>query len=304
MQFAFNLHNHNEIGQRSLEDVISIIGAQLKALGHYPVWDPKRQQEFVMSGINVIVEGFTDYSIRTLTEARAGGARLLMIATEEPSDKGFNQGTQVEMVARQKKFCEAAPLFEGIIHLVPGEHVTKWYSQFAPSAHTELGYAPSLVRKDDRIEPDFDFGFYGSLSRRRHRLLKWLANRTGKRIKIMADFGTQAERDREMRRARVLLQIRKFDEMGLVSSSRCNTALCIGRPVVAEPHELSRPWDEVVRFSPTQDAFVSDLMITWATWRGAHAAQFAKFKEKFPPEVCIGKALAMIGLDMSERRVA
>ncbi|MEK7749585.1 MAG: hypothetical protein AAB277_01250, partial [Planctomycetota bacterium] len=82
------------------------------------------------------------------------------------------------------------------------------------------------------------FGFFGSLSRRRLKILKTLARYIGseKAIRVVSDFPTQDERDAAMRSARVILQIRKYDEMGLVSSSRCNTALCNGRPVIAEPH--------------------------------------------------------------------
>ncbi len=230
----------------------------------------------------------------------------LILATEEPSPKGFNQGTQPEMVYRQKMFPEAAKFCDGIIHLVPGDHVTKWYSQFAPAAPAELGYASTLVRSPQTdFEPDFEFGFYGSLSPRRLKLIKRLANRTGKvnAVRLVADFKTQKERDQEMRRAKVIIQIRKFKEMGLVSSSRCNTALCLGRPVVAEPHLLSHPWDEVIPFAQTEEGFLNLAMMMLTHWRGAHADQFAKFKARFPPEVCIGRALDQIGI-LKERVAA
>lgn len=303
MQFVFWLGNHNELGQRSLEDVIGIIGQQMRALGHRAVWKKENDQLVIGGdGINVIVEGFTEGTVRLMAAAKAQGARFLILATEEPTPKGFNWGTQREMVERQKVFPEAAKLCEGIIYLVPGESVGRWYGDHAPAAYTELGYAPALVRQNDFKEPDFDFGFYGTLSSRREKLLKKFQRQTGKRIKIMPDFGTQTERDVEMRRARVILQIRKFEEMGLVSSSRCNTALCIGRPVVAEPHDLSKPWDEIVQFSLTWGAFVNDAMMTWSAWRGVHAQQMAKFKAALPPEACIGKALDEIGI--LQRRAA
>ena len=309
MLFYFNMFNHSDIGQRSLEDVIGIFGHQLRALGHQAIWEEKNTNFIHASdGINVIVEGFVPQHAMLIEAAKERGARFMMLATEEPTDRGFNHGTQVEMVKRQTDFPLAAKHFEGILHLVPGDHVTKWYSQFAPSAYLELGYAPSLVRNYS-IEPEFDFGFYGSLTRRRFTILKKLANRIGteKAVKIVADFKTQEERDREMSRAKVILQVRKFDKMGLVSSSRCNTALCLGRPIVAEPHLLSKPWDEVVRFSNTLEGFFSTAMLVRSMWKGVHADQMAKFKEKFSPEKCAGKSLAEIGIDLSEeskRKVA
>lgn len=120
MQFLFNIFNHNELGQRSLEDVIGIVGHQLRALGHTAIWQPNNDQFLGKgNGINVVVEGFVEGSIRAIAAAKAQGARFIILATEEPSPKGFNQGTQPEMIMRQKTFPEAAKHVDGILHLVP-----------------------------------------------------------------------------------------------------------------------------------------------------------------------------------------
>lgn len=294
------------MGQRSLEDVIGIFGHQLRALGHTAVWE-RANDKWVGgdSGINVIVEGFTPAVIDVISQGHAQGARFLCLATEEPTPKGFNHGRDAEMVRRQQMFGPAMKYFEGILHLVPGEGVTSWFAQFAPTAYVELGYAPSLIRGMDRIEPEFDFGFFGSLSNRRMKILKRLAKRIGteKAIKIVGDFATQDDRDRQMRRARVIVQIRKHDEMGLVSSSRCNTALSIGRPVVAEPHALSKPWDEIVKFSDTLESFYDTAILVRAAWRGVHAQQLEALKTKLPPDVCVGAPLRKIGI-LQERVAA
>ena len=220
----------------------------MNALGHDAKWIPDNKLfAGAGNGINIVIEGFSPWSVAELASARANGARFLILATEEPTDKGFNHGTQSEMARRQEIFPEAAKHCDGILHLVPGENVTRWYSQFGvPAAYADLGYARTLVRPD-AVQPEFDFGFYGSLTPRRLKILKKLAKMIGtqKAVKLVVDFETQDERDREMQRAKVIVQVRKFEEMGLVSSSRCATALSIGRPVVAEPHELAKPWDEV-----------------------------------------------------------
>jgi hypothetical protein len=252
--------NHNLLGQRSLEDVIGIMAHQIRALGHSCVWRKENDKLLLAnSGINIMVEGFTLSTIQMMADFYAKGARFMILATEEPTPNGFNHGLDPEMRERQKLFPEAAKYAEGILHLVPGKHVTDWYSQFCPSAPAELGYAPTLVRNDD-FEPDFDFGFYGSITPRRFKILKKLARaiRTEKAVKVMGDFKSQDERDKDMRRARVIVQLRKFDKMGLVSSSRLNTALSLGRPVICEPHELSRPWDEVVKFSSSLEQFFTE----------------------------------------------
>lgn len=300
MQFVFNMFNHNQMGQRSLEDVIGIFGHGLRALGHEAVWDSSNNK-FIMAthGINVIVEGFTPSAVAAIAEAHKQGCRFICLATEEPVEgKGFNHGKELEMVERQKVFPYAMPYFEGILHLVPGQHVTDWYSQFKPSAYVELGYAPSLVRPPNYREPDFDYGFYGSLTKRRHKILKQLARKIGteKAVKVVADFKTQDERDNLMREARVIVQIRKYDEMGLVSSSRCNTALMIGRPVIAEPHLLSKPWDQVVKFCDSIDEMMSLAIFMRINWKSAHAQQFEKFKKLMSPQTCVGEPLEKIGI--------
>jgi hypothetical protein len=144
------------------------------------------------------------------------------------------------------------------------------------------------------------------VSKRREKILKKLARYCGSvnAIRICSDFPEQAERDQIMRRARVILQIRKYDEMGLVSSSRCNTSLCVGRPIIAEPHALSKPWDEIVWFSKTMESFYAEAVMVRTMWRQIHQTQLAKFKEKLPPMYCVGEPLKQIGFEPTAIRHA
>ena len=160
-----------------------------------------------------------------------------------------------------------------------------------------MGYAPSLVRPND-TKPTHDFGFYGSLTRRRLSILKRLAKYANNplAVRLVSDFKTQTERDTAMRQAKVVVQLRKFDRMGLVSSSRCNTALCLGRPVVAEPHDLSKPWDEIVTFTQPMEQFFSMCLFMRATWRSKHEAQMERFKTLLSPDNCVGQAFRKIGI--------
>lgn len=296
MEFLFWLANHTKLGQRSLEDVIGIVGHQLRALGHTATWDPENKSFLTGDrGYNVVVEGFTPGVVEVMARGYQQGARFICLATEEPTPRGFNHGTQREMTLRQELFPAAAPYLDAIWHLVPGQGVTDWYAQHAPSAYVELGWASSLVRPQFR-RPTFDFGFYGSMSTRRLKWLRKLARRSGKpqAVRVMADFQSQHDRDLAMQEAKVIVQIRKFDRMGLVSSSRCNTALCIGRPVVAEPHELSKPWDEVVLFAREKGDFVNLCMKVLADWQRVHQQQMFRFAEKFPPSACVGAAVDLV----------
>ena len=302
-RFSFFTTMHHAMGQESLKDVVGIMGKSMRCLGHEAVLDPKNEKvetAFVINGpndYNIMVEGFNPAWVEFMRRAKDLGAKFIILATEEPTPKGFNWGRDLQMRMRQEIFPEAAKHSVGILHLVPGQHVTDWYGQFAPSAFAELGYAPTLMRAPSP-PPDYEFGFYGSLTPRRRSILKHLANMTGKQkaVKIVNDFKDQTARDAAMQRAKVILQIRKFDEMGLVSSSRCNTALMLGRPVIAEPHELSKPWDEVVDFAQTMDQFYSMAMFAASMWKPLWAKQLEKFKAKLTPEFCIGEPLKKIGI--------
>ncbi len=310
MRFLFNLLNHNKLGQSSLEDPIGIVAHQLRALGHYAAWDPKNESLYPAGeGINIIVEGFTKDSVNFMKNAHEHGCRFIIIATEEPTNTGgFNHSTidnDREMYQRQQMFPEAAKYASGIFYLVPGDHVGKWYNQFAPSAYVELGYARTMFRNpipdSKRVH---DFGFFGSLTRRRLTILKKIARAIGteKAVLVESSFPTQKIRDDKMQTCKVILQIRKNEKMGLVSSSRCNTALNLGCAVFAEPHELSDPWDKIVRFShhdPWNDTrnFCADAVLVRTAWKGIHAAQYDKFRTRLTPEFCIGRAFKEIGFD-------
>ena len=316
MNFLCHLFNHTPMGRRSLEDVIGIFGHQLRQLGHTILWDPENDDSANISftvgpdAYNILVEGFTPPLVDIIARAKQQtGARFLCLATEEPTAKGFNHGTTREMVWRQDIFPEAMKHFDGILHLVPGQPVTDWFSQFAPTAYVELGHARTLERfGDPNREPTYEFGFYGSLTPRRHSLLKKLANRTGLKnaVKVNIDFNTQIERDEAMRDCKVVVQIRKFEEMGLISSSRCNTSLCCGRPVVAEPHDMSltEAWSKIVKIASTDEEFFSMALLTAKNWRGTHAGQFRRFKETLTPEFCVGSALHKLGLTPDARGLA
>src|SRR5258706_14907696 len=112
MQFAFNLFNHNKMGQRSLEDPMSIIGHQLQALGHKAIWF-RENDKFLMpsAGINLVVEGFTSASTAVVAEARQRAARFICVATAEPTPTGFHCRSDPAMGLRQLQVANATQLF-------------------------------------------------------------------------------------------------------------------------------------------------------------------------------------------------
>ena len=151
--------------------------------------------------------------------------------------------------------------------------------------------------EDSREEPDLDFGFYGLMTWRRREIIDEIAKRSGKPVLEMTSLLTpRAARNAEMRRARVILQIRANLETQWVSSTRCASALHMGRPIVAEPHGIRGPWDEIVPFADTIEDFYVQAAATAANWRGAWRGQVDRFAAKLSPGTCVGRPLREIGI--------
>ena len=295
--FHFNTFNHCEAGQRAIDDITQVLGNLLVALGHQAVGN---NETFIGpdEGYNIIIESFADPNYPALpliARYHRRGYKFIYIATERPAAGAFNGATDDPgMVDRQAAFPEAAKYATAVLHLAPGDEITAWYNRYAPSAYVELGYAPTLMRMNG-TEPDHDFGFFGKRTVRRMRVFKQLA-KMGSLIEIH-NFAPQHERDILMRHAKVIVQVREHDNTDLVSSSRCNTALCIGRPVIAEPHGFCGDWKDVVHFSATEESFYADAVAAaHGDWRGMHAAQLEKFKKHFTPERCLGEPLRKLGI--------
>lgn len=288
MKFVINMFNHNELGQRSLEDVIQIIAHQLRACGHIVEWNNTHFIE-PWDGYNVLVEGFTPWSLERIARAHfIKKARFLFICTEEPGEVGFNGLKVGDFKERQQIFPHAAKLCDGILSLVPGAE--KWYGQFAPAHHIELGYAPTLMRKQER-DPEWMFGFYGSISPRRLKILRRIERRvrTDRAVRVVGNFREQEKRDAAMLEAKILLQIRIVKQLGLVSSSRCATALHLGRMVYAEPHAHSHPWDQVIEFAKTEEEFIDKALVYAPFYKAIFQSQFEKFKDVMAPQNCVGR---------------
>lgn len=295
MRFNFNTWNHCEIGQLIIEDITRNLGEQLIALGHEVAWD---NRAFIREadGYNVLLESFADdpETIPVIGEARRNGCRFIIVATEEPTPNGFNSGLEPAMIERQRVFPDAAAHASAILHLMPGRNVNSWYSQFAPAAYAELGFVPRPPVPD--VEPTADFGFYGKMTWRREQVLGKLQ----KLGKVLVLDGLDTPRDRRdelMRGCKLIVQIRANEEWGMVSSTRCSTALALGRAVLAEPHHVSAPWDRVVTFAKsTQEFYELAVQIANGDWRKCYQRQNQTFARLLRPDRCIGHPLRETGI--------
>ena len=301
MHFLINAANHNKLGQLSLQDVFSLIGRQLEALGHTVQWCNDGLYTGA-STCNILLEGFAAPHIDSMRQCHEAGGKIIIIATEEPTPEGFNHGILPDMIRRQRVFPDAAQYADAIWYLVPG--CQEWYGQFGtPAAHLDLGYSPGMVRRVG-VQVDHDFGFFGSITPRREQILMRVAASRidGRRAKVRwVQFASCAERDAEISRCRVVLQLRAHEAMGLLSNSRCCTALHLGCPVIAEPHANPGAWPSIIEFAST-DLLVHRAIKMRKSWREVHAAQLARFQHLLSPERCVGRALeATLNLNLMER---
>ena len=97
---------------------------------------------------------------------------------------------------RRRCACDQASLVSAMTQGLIVDH--------APAAYAELGYAPGLLRDDDSV-PDLDFGFFGKRTVRREQILRTLS-KFGSVVNVF-NFVPGVERDKIMRRARVIVQI-------------------------------------------------------------------------------------------------
>jgi len=306
--FNFNTFNHCRQGRIIVEDITRTMGLQMRALGHQVMWSDDLLP--VVSGpiYNVLLESFADdpQTLQTIAKAHGYGCKFIYVATEEPSDAGFNHGLDPAMIDRQNAYAEAMKYAVGTLHLIPGQHVTDWYAQFGPAAYAELGWAPyldadrPLVMPKWEQQPDHDVGFFGKMTWRRGQILDTMEAMGLKVLRLTGLDTPRAERDAIMRRAKVIVQIRGNDEWTTVSSTRCVAALAMGRPVIAESHPAPAPWDQCVSFSKSMDEFYADVRLV-AQYSPAllahyHQMQYNAFSKWLTPEHCIGGALRTLGV--------
>lgn len=289
--FQFTTLNLTGLGRLGMGDIISNIAEQMRALGHEVIWN----DDGFAIGDDVYVlifESFFSVHIDALRQAHAEGAKIIIIATEKPGELGFNSGLTEELIVRQKNFAEATKYACAIWVTIP--EWIPWYCKFRlPTAEVALGYAPGLVRSPEVGEIDHDFGFFGSMTPRRIKVLERLAReKVGDRRALVryVQFESAEARDMQMARCKVIVQISHHEKMQILSGSRCCTALHIGRPVFAEHHAECGPWKDIIEFAHP-DVFAQKAIQMLPRWREAFAEQFAKFKEIMPPEKCVGRTI-------------
>ena len=87
------------------------------------------------------------------------------------------------------------------------------------------------LRSFQQIEIKYDVGFCGCLSERRNKILTELKT-YGKKVNIVTMWGD--DRDKELAKCRIILNIHFADDYKIFESARCEPWLKLGVPVISE----------------------------------------------------------------------
>ena len=309
-----------DIGQPTLEDPMILLAGQAHDLGFEVMCNGGEGMSAPAPGtsdkppgywmcrsdfINFIFDGFDpDWIIPEMLRAKAHGARIYAIGTEEPGAFGFNQGTPTSVWGiRQKNFelaCKAG-CFEGVLYFVPQGGA--WYrKQHANAAHCETGYSKSL---DDpsTLEKVFSFVFCGGMGDYRNNVIKAIDAKLGGKHMIARQrphtlkLPTRQQRDQILRRGKISLQIKPHELSRIVSGSRCAWSLLNGVPVVSQ-FILSHgsEWPQVIRMADTRHDFVDFAVDVLPHYQNEYMLQRERFSRIMSPERHLLRAFRELGI--------
>lgn len=285
MHFRFFLGNHTELGRKSLEDVIHALGAQILDLGHTA---DRSDTAVRLDAVNVVCEGFTETESDRILEMRRQGYHIILVCTEGILNNSLNNFQTEDYRIRYRELIRIAPKVDALWCLVPGTAaVLRDLNLHA--VDVELGYSPRR-RRDLVWDPQYDFGFFGSVTRYRGTTMQEFGRR-GHSVYVMRNFAPPDERDRAIANCKVVLHIKATKNWKIVSSSRCSTALHIGRPVISQPIASKSIWKEIVRFSMTQESFFDDAIRLMRNWRANWHRQVDAYQRLLSADKCLGPAI-------------
>jgi hypothetical protein len=239
MHFHFQLANHYFAGLYRIDDIVSPIIWGLRELGHR-----------VTSGIlpdlpswpsAVVIQEFFDRegsAEEVLGWKLGAGARkcLGLICTEDLNDELVMGDPR--WPRRRDSLLRILPHCDFVWTIIPGGY--ELYVAPERLAFIDYGYVEALRR--DGLPPaqrDIDVLFYATINERRQRLYDALAGQ-GLRVAATRGYLPDYIRYNLMSRARLVLDVRRGDDVRFTSPSRIAAALQLGSAVVSELFDTSR----------------------------------------------------------------
>jgi hypothetical protein len=239
MHFHFQLANHYFGGLYLIEDIVRPIVWGLRSRGHrvtmgfLPDMPPWPSVVLIMEYFELdhVTDGFLQW------KTAAGERKCVgLICTEDIHDKLVMESP--DYPGRRRNLLRVLPHCDFVWPIVPSDYV-----QYVPQdrlAFLDFGYVETLRR--DGLPPrerDIDVLLYGSLNDRRRCVLDELMSR-GLRVAATRGLLPDYIRDSLIGRAKVVLDVKRADDVKFTSPSRICTALQMGATVVAEKFDTSR----------------------------------------------------------------
>lgn len=263
MRISISTGNHKNSG--SITDTVLFLKAALQDCGHQAEINPG-----VMPAChNILIEHFVDVdSVREVFEARAMGARYILIGTEPIIGGSFNNGIDAShwhysnaayWQLRFDAFKAVAQVADAI--WVLAESMVAGYAELFPDLpvrflpHGHVNHF-ATVRQRPEAERDIDFYFSGSLTDHRRRILDTLLQ---KHSVVVHDQTTpEYLRQDQLSRSKVCLSLRLSAHNDIASVSRLHFHLQNRSFLLHETCALPCPLDPFVLQAPTAD------LMTWA----------------------------------------
>lgn len=239
MHFHFQLANHYFGGLYLIEDIVAPVVWGLRSRGHRVTMGvlpdlPVRPSVVVLLEFfnkDDIVDSFLQWRNDQGDRACVG-----LICTEDVHDKLVME--KPEHPGRLRNLLRVLPRCDFVWPIVPSD-----YAAHVPADRMrflDFGYVDALRRDGlPAGERDIDVLLYGSLNERRSRVLDELKKRG---LKVAATRGLLPDymRDNLIGRARVVLDLKRADDVKFTSPSRICTALQMGATLVSEKFDTSR----------------------------------------------------------------
>lgn len=239
MHFHFQLANHYFAGIYRIEDIVAPVMWGLRALGHrvttgilpdLPAWP---------SAV-VLLEYFDrEGSVEEVLNWKlgAGPAKCLgLICTEDINDPLVMEDPQFPR--RRENLLRLLPHCDFVWTLVPSDYESHVAAERL--AFLDYGYVAALRREGWPAEArDIDVLFYATLNERRRGVAGAL-ERHGLRVAATRGYLPDYIRYNLMSRARLVVDMRRGEEVRYTSPSRICAALQMGSTVVSEKFDTSR----------------------------------------------------------------
>lgn len=237
--FHFQLANHYYGGLYMIDDIVSPVVAGLRAQGHRVTMDFLPDLPTWPSVIVLLEFFYQDHIVDSFLQWKtAPDARkcLGLICTEDIHDKLVME--HPDHIGRDRNLLRVLPHCDFVWPMVPSD-----YDKHVPAdrlAFLDFGYVETLRRDGLPSEQrDIDVLLYGSINDRRRSVLEKLKARG---LTVAATRGMLPDymRDSLIARSRVVLDIRRGDDVKFTSPTRICAALQMGATVVSEKFDTSR----------------------------------------------------------------